>query len=207
MSRWRGSTIPPRSTDRAKAQLFVRDRQTDQRTEIPADQWEFASARIDPAAAEGHEVRDRRDLRAVLRGDAIEGRRHRLCGDPRRGVVPAPREGRRQGRGQSAQRARHPPCAGVRRLAGRPLPAPLCRTRHEQGPAPAARCSTASIRTPPAPARCSPITRFAEPDRTATQHEDHDYPENWFPFCDRADHRSARSARPARCCAATAPIR
>jgi len=23
---------------------------------------------------------------------------------------------------------------------------------------------------------------FAEPDRTFTQHEDHDYPENWFPF-------------------------
>ena len=23
---------------------------------------------------------------------------------------------------------------------------------------------------------------FAEPDRTVTQHEDHDYPENWFPF-------------------------
>ncbi len=23
---------------------------------------------------------------------------------------------------------------------------------------------------------------FGEPGRTFTQHEDHDYPENWFPF-------------------------
>ena len=36
---------PAASTDRAKARLIVRDRQTDPRTEVPADQWEFASAR------------------------------------------------------------------------------------------------------------------------------------------------------------------
>jgi hypothetical protein len=34
---------PAATTDRAKAQLFVRDREGEPRTEIPADQWEFAS--------------------------------------------------------------------------------------------------------------------------------------------------------------------
>ena len=38
------ANYPAASTDRAKAQLFVRDREADQRTEVPADQWEFASA-------------------------------------------------------------------------------------------------------------------------------------------------------------------
>ena len=36
---------PAASTDRAKARLTVRDRQSDQRTEIPAERWEFADAR------------------------------------------------------------------------------------------------------------------------------------------------------------------
>ena len=46
---------------------------------------------------------------------------------------------------------------------------------------------------------------FAEPDRTVTQHEDHDYPENWFPFSTASPPIRSR-VRPARCCAATASI-
>ncbi len=49
-------------------------------------------------------------------------------------------------------------------------------------------------------------TAFAEPTRTATQHEDRLYPENWFPV----QHRRRRPIRPAdapaRCSAATAAI-
>src|SRR5262245_19063179 len=36
---------PAASTDKTRARLTMRDRQTDARVEVPADSWEFADAR------------------------------------------------------------------------------------------------------------------------------------------------------------------
>ena len=126
---------PTASTDRAKAQLFVRDRQTDQRTEVPTDQWEFASAdsvRLLPkgtkftTAAIYELYYEATQSKVVGIGfaatrDVVSFLRHEKADD--------------KGSGQSAQRTRYPPCARVRWLAGRALPAPLRRIGNEQGPA------------------------------------------------------------------------
>ena len=48
---------------------------------------------------------------------------------------------------------------------------------------------------------------FGEPGRTATQHEDHAYPENWFPFSTAMTIDPFSRQDAARCCAATASIR
>ena len=47
---------------------------------------------------------------------------------------------------------------------------------------------------------------FSQPARTNTQHEDHGFPENWFPFSTATLEDPLTKARRARCCAATAAI-
>ena len=53
---------PAVSTDKQQARLTVRDRESDTRTEIPADSWEFADRPVDPAVAAGQPVRAVQDL-------------------------------------------------------------------------------------------------------------------------------------------------
>ena len=102
-------------------------------TTMPADQWEFVDAQTDPAPAGRHAVPHRRDLSARLQGGQPAGDRHRLCGDARPRLVPAPRRGRRR---------RHAPtrCArgGSRRSPARSRTAPrradaICATSSTRG--------------------------------------------------------------------------
>ncbi len=55
-------SYPAVSTDKREARLTVRDRESDTRTEIPSQSWEFVDAAIDPAVTAGQPVRAVQDL-------------------------------------------------------------------------------------------------------------------------------------------------
>ena len=132
-------SYPAVSTDTREARLTVRDRESDTRTEIPSQSWEFADAqsiRLLPQGslfapfkiydlwyeAAGSKVlgigfASVRDLVSFLRRETTD-----------RNGAPKPADRR----GHAGRRYRHPPRARLWRLAERPLSAPFSRTRHER---------------------------------------------------------------------------
>ncbi len=100
-----------------------------------------------------------------------------LRGNPRRRELAAPRPG-----GDRGHRRQDQPCARHRLLPGGALPAqPHLRGLQSRRAGPPA-CSTASIAHIAGIGRIFFNTPFGQPARTGTQHEDHDFPENAFPF-------------------------
>ena len=172
---------PAATTDRSKAQLFVRDREDDQRTEVPADQWEFASAtsvRLLPkgtkftTAAIYELFYEATQSKVVGIGfaatrDVVSFLRHEKADD--KGTAnPLNAHGIRHtlafGGSQAGRFLRHYIELGMNKdLAGRKVFDGVY--SHTAGAG-----------------KVFGNHSFAEPDRTVTQHEDHHYPENWFPF-------------------------
>ena len=73
----------------------------------------------------------------------------------------------------------------MRSPSASPRPGAICATtspRASIATSRAARCSTASISHIAGIGRIFFNTPFGQPARTGTQHEDHDFPENEFPF-------------------------
>jgi hypothetical protein len=172
---------PAASTDRAKAQLFVRDRQGDPRTEIPADRWEFADARSIRLLPQGTKFTtaaiyelsyEATQPKVVGIGfaatrDVVSFLRHARA-DDKSNANPLSAHGIRHamafGGSQSGRFLRHFVELGMNKdLAGRKVFDGVF--SHTAGAGKVFANHT-----------------FAEPGRTGTQHEDHDYPENWFPF-------------------------
>ena len=172
---------PAVSTDRSKAQLFVRDREGDQRTEVPADQWEFANAnsvRLLPkgtkfATAAIYELfYEATQSKVVGIGfaatrDVVSFLRHEKA-DDKGNTNPLNAHGIRHtlafGGSQAGRFLRHYVELGMNKdLAGRKVFDGIY--SHTAGAG-----------------KVFANHSFSEPDRTVTQHEDHHYPENWFPF-------------------------
>lgn len=179
---------PAVSTDTRKARLTVRDREGDTRTEIPADAWEFAdnrSIRLLPAGAKfapiaiyeiwyeatgstvmGIGFAATRDLVAFLRYERAD-----------RAGTPNPMIAGRE-RGDTPGVA-HTLAFGVSQ-AGRFLRHFLELGMNDDG---RGRRIFDGVLTHVAGAgKVFANHSFAMPGRTATQHEDRLYPENWFPF-------------------------
>jgi hypothetical protein len=174
---------PAVSTDPRKASLTVRDRESDARTEIPADAWEFVdnrSIRLLPLCANFAPVKiyeisyeatgsmvmgvgfaATRDLVAFLRYERAD--RH---------GTPNPMIG-------GSSRVAHTLAFGVSQ-AGRFLRHFLDLGMNDDG---RGRRVFDGVLTHVAGAgKVFANHCFSMPGRTATQHEDRLYPENWFPF-------------------------
>jgi Alpha/beta hydrolase domain len=175
------------STDTRRARLTVRDRERDARTEIPAEAWEFVdqrSIRLLPAGTRfrpykiydcWYEARGAtvsgvgfaavRDFVAFLRYTAADARR-----------TPHPL-GAATGRGAAG--VAHALAFGVSQ-SGRFLRHFLELGMNDDG---SRRRVFDGVLTHVAGAgKLFANHPFAMPGRTATQHEDRLYPENWFPF-------------------------
>ncbi len=178
-------SYPAASTDKAKARLVVRDREEDPRTEIAADGWEFVDASTIRLAngkfapikiyelwyeatqpkIVGIGYAATRDLVSFLRHARADS-----AGNPNpvnstaEGAAPAVRHTIALGISQSGRYLRHHIELGMNRDedGGRVFDGVLA---HISGAGKVFANHT-----------------FAEPGRTATQHEDRYYPENWFPF-------------------------
>jgi hypothetical protein len=174
---------PAVSTDSRKARLTVRDRESDTRTEIPADAWEFVdnrSVRLLPLGANFAPVKiyeiwyeatgstvmgvgfaASRDLVAFLRYERTDdhGTPNPMIGDGS-GVV-------------------HALAFGVSQ-AGRFLRHFLELGMNDDGHG--RRVFDGVLTHVAGAGKVFANHSFAMPGRTATQHEDRLYPENWFPF-------------------------
>lgn len=176
---------PAASTDKAKARLAVRDREGDGRTEIPAEGWEFADARtirLLPQGAKFEPVKiyefwyeatnakivgigyaATRDLVAFLRNEKADTK-----GTPN----PVIAEG-------SANTLRYAIAFGISQ-SGRYLRhyLELGMNKDERG----RRVFDGVMAHISGAGKVFANHTFSMPGRTATQHEDRHYPENWFPF-------------------------
>jgi hypothetical protein len=171
---------PAASTDKSKARLTMRARESDQRVDVPSDQWEFADARTVRLLPKGtklsshmiyelfYEATDAkvvgigfaatRDVVSFLRNERADehGTANPLGGSIRHAMA--------FGGSQSGRYLRHFIELGM--------------NKDERG-----RRVFDGVYTHTAGAgKVFANHVFAEPDRTFTQHEDHLYPENWFPF-------------------------
>jgi alpha/beta hydrolase family protein len=175
------------STDRRQARLTVRDREGDSRTEIPADAWEFVderTIRLLPAgtffapykiydcwyAATGAKVMGVgfaavRDLVSFLRYAIADegGTRNPLIAEA----------------GQGGTRVMHALAFGVSQ-SGRFLRHFLELGMNDDGHG--RRVFDGVLTHVAGAGKVFANHRFAMPGRTATQHQDRLYPENWFPF-------------------------
>ncbi len=178
---------PVASTDKTKARLVVRDREADERSEIPAQDWEFADAQSIRLTPQGtkfapikiyefwYEATDAkivgigyaatRDLVAFLRNE-----RHDGAGNLN--PVNATSE-------DAGASVRHTMAFGISQ-SGRYLRhyLDLGMNRDEQGK----RVFDGVLAHIAGAGKVFANHSFAMPGRTATQHEDRYYPENWFPF-------------------------
>jgi hypothetical protein len=172
-------SYPAVSTDKAQARLTVRDREGDPRAEIPAENWEFAdlnSIRLLPEAAKFAPIKiyelwyeatepkvvgigyaATRDLVSFLRGGAADDK----------------------GTANPVANVRHTMALGISQ-SGRYL-------RHHielgmNGDENGRRVFDGVLAHISGAGKVFANHQFAEPGRTATQHEDRTYPENWFPF-------------------------
>ncbi len=172
-------SYPAVATDKAKARLTVRDREGDPRAEIPADGWEFADANSIRLLPEGakfapikiyelwYEATDpkvvgigyaaTRDLVSFLRAGAADDKG---TADPVANV----RHTMALGISQSGRYLRHHIELGM--------------NSDENGK----RVFDGVLAHISGAGKVFANHEFAEPGRTATQHEDRTYPENWFPF-------------------------
>jgi Alpha/beta hydrolase domain len=171
---------PAASTDKSKARLTMRARESDQRVEIPPDQWEFVDARTIRLLPQGTKLSsfaiyelfyEATDPKVVGIGFAAT-----------RDVISFLRNERADEKGTP-----NPLGASIRYAmafggsqSGRYLRSfiELGMNKDERG-----RRVFDGVFTHTAGAgKVFANDVFAEPGRTATQHEDHLYPENWFPF-------------------------
>ncbi len=183
---------PAVSTEPGQARLTVRDRESDARSEIPADGWEFVdrqSIRLLPAGTQfaPYKIYDlwyeatgstvagvgfaaTRDLVAFLRY-----RRADRIGTPNPMIMPArPTEAPGDLRGVA-----HTLAFGVSQ-AGRFLRHFLELGMNDDGHG--RRVFDGVLSHVAGAGKVFANHGFAMPGRTATQHEDRLYPENWFPF-------------------------
>jgi hypothetical protein len=181
-------SYPAASTDQQRARLTVRDRESDTRTEIPANSWEFADAqsiRLLPQGslfapfkiyelwyeATGSKVlgigfASVRDLISFLRYETFDrnGTRNPLIAEG----------GQTEGAG-----VRHALAFGVSQ-SGRFLRHFLELGMNDDGHE--RRVFDGVMSHVAGAGKVFANHRFGMPGRTATQHEDRLYPENWFPF-------------------------
>ncbi|MGE0751088.1 MAG: alpha/beta hydrolase domain-containing protein [Variibacter sp.] len=176
-------SYPAASTDKTKARLVVRARDGDQRTEIPADQWEFAgnqSIRMLPAGAKFEPIKiyelwyeatapkvvgmgyaATRDVVSFLRRQQADRK-----GTPNPVLIDGapPAHTMAFGISQSGRFLRHFIELGM--------------NKDEQG----RKVFDGVLAHISGAGKVFANEEFAEPSRTATEHEDRYYPENWFPF-------------------------
>ena len=164
---------PAVAPDKSRARLAVRDRESDERREIPADRWEFADAQAIRLLPQGtlfapfkiyelwYEATDSRVLGigfAAVR-DLVSALRHEradLVGDIGHALA--------FGNSQSGRFLRHFLELGMNEdRRGR-------------------RVFDGVLTNVAGAGKVFANHRFGMPGRTATQHEDRLYPENWFPF-------------------------
>ncbi|MGH6770432.1 MAG: alpha/beta hydrolase domain-containing protein [Xanthobacteraceae bacterium] len=174
---------PAATTDRSKARLTMRLRASDARIEIPADRWEFADARSIRLLPRGtkfmpvaiyelwYEATQPkvvglgyaavRDVVSFLRNERID---EKGVANPLRERGGAVRHTLAFGGSQSGRFLRHFIELGMNKdLRGRKVFDGVY--AHTAGAG-----------------KVFANHSFAQPSRTGTQHEDHAYPENWFPF-------------------------
>ena len=186
------------SQDQGGAVLTVRGRASDTPQPVPADQWSFVDGksiklkdkakpgflyeftlRGQEPEGSGSGLRRHARFRELAEARSQGGRGHRPAGSPTRW----PSASRRQ--------------AAISAITSRP--ASIATSR-------AARCSTASHSHIAGVGRLFFDMPFSQPARTNTQHEDHTFPESWFPFS-TATLEDPLTKQRARCCAATAATR
>ena len=171
---------PAASTDKSKARLTMRARESDQRVEVPPDQWEFADARTIRLLPKGTKLSSH--MIYELFYEATDAKVVGIGFAATRDVVSFMRNERTDDQGTSnplGDSIHHAMAFGGSQ-SGRYL-------RHfiELGMNKDARGRRVfdGVYTHTAGAgKVFANHVFAEPDRTFTQHEDHLYPENWFPF-------------------------
>ncbi len=175
-------------TDKQQARLTVRDRESDIRTEIPAASWEFADAqsiRLLPEGslfapfkiyelwyeATGSKVlgigfASVRDLVSFLRNETTDrnGARNPLIPEGMRPAGTGVRHALAFGVSQSGRFLRHFLELGM------------------NGDGQGRRVFDGVLSHVAGAGKVFANHRFGMPGRTATQHEDRLYPENWFPF-------------------------
>ncbi len=174
---------PAATMDKSKARLTVRTRHSDQRTEVPADQWEFENARSIRLLPKGTKFTpvaiyelwyEATGARVVGMGyaatrDVVSFLRYESADDkgtpnPIAGQGGGIRHAIAFGGSQAGRFLRHYVELGMNKdLRGRKVFDGVY--SHTAGAG-----------------KVFANHAFAEPGRTTTQHEDHDYPENWFPF-------------------------
>jgi Alpha/beta hydrolase domain len=171
---------PAASTDKSKARLTMRARESDQRVEIPPEQWEFADARTVRLLPKGTKLSSH--MIYELFYDATDAKVVGIGFAATRDVVSFLRNERTDDQGASnplGGSIRHAMAFGGSQ-SGRYLRhfIELGMNKDERG-----RRVFDGVYTHTAGAgKVFANHVFAEPDRTFTQHEDHLYPENWFPF-------------------------
>jgi hypothetical protein len=178
-------SYPAASTDQSTARLTMRARNTDPRGEILAEAWEFADAQSIRPLPRGSRFKPTAIYE--LWYDAVEARIAGVGFAATRDLVSflryerADRRGRlnpllvtEQGRG-----IRHAMAFGGSQ-SGRFLRhfIELGMNKDVQG----RRVLDGMLAHTAGAGKVFANHPFAEPNRTTTQHEDHDYPENWFPF-------------------------
>src|SRR5215510_1671492 len=171
---------PAASTDKSKARLTMRARESDQRVEIPADQWEFADVRTVRLLPKGTKLSSH--MIYELFYEATDAKVVGIGFAATRDVVSFLRNERADEKGTPnplGTSIRHTMAFGGSQ-SGRYLRhfIELGMNKDERG-----RRVFDGVFTHTAGAgKVFANHVFAEPDRTFTQHEDHLYPENWFPF-------------------------
>jgi hypothetical protein len=178
---------PAASTDKTKARLTRRDRQSDTRIEVPADGWEFVDAKTVRLLPQGTKFSsitiyelwyEATDAKVVGMGfpstrDVVSFLRHERA-DSKGTANPLAVAG-----SADATSIRHTMAFGGSQ-SGRYLRhfIELGMNKDSIG-----RRVFDGVSTHTAGAgKVFGNHSFGEPDRTFTQHEDHLYPENWFPF-------------------------
>jgi hypothetical protein len=176
-------TYPTVSTDTARAQLTVRARQSDPRVVVPPQQWEFADARSIRLLPKGtrfapisiyelwYEATEpkvlgigfaaTRDLVSFLRYERAD---NRGTANPLAEAGGGIRHAVAFGGSQSGRYLRHFIELGMNKDAQ------------------ARRVFEGMFAHTAGAGKVFANHSFGQPGRTFTQHEDHDYPENWFPF-------------------------
>jgi hypothetical protein len=175
---------PAANTDTHQAKLTVRTRESDPREEVPADKWAFAGPNAIRLLPEGTMFAPRRiyDLCYGATNPTIDG----IGFAATRDVVSFLRHARADDAG-TANPVLTADGSGISRtlafgvsLSGRFLHHYLAlgMNRDEAG----ARVFDGMLPHISGAGKVFDNTEFAMPYRTSTQHEDHFYPENWFPF-------------------------
>jgi Alpha/beta hydrolase domain len=181
-------SYPAVSTDKQRARLTVRDREGDTRTEIPAQSWEFSDAQSIRLLSQGslfapfkiYELwyeatgskvlgigfASARDLVSFLRYESTDrnGTRNPLIAEGTRAEGTGIRHALAFGVSQSGRFLRHFLELGM----------------NDDGHA--RRVFDGVMSHVAGAGKVFANHRFGMPGRTATQHEDRLYPENWFPF-------------------------